>query len=272
MTHSANQQQISGVWSRAASSYSQVGPPFFQYFGKELVDFARVPARARVLDVATGRGAVLFPAAEKVGQRGEVIGIDYSEGMVEETSAEIRTLKLQNAKVLHMDAEHLEFTDNSFEMVFCSFALFFFPHPDRALDEFRRMLKPGGKLIVSTWGESDARWGWLSAMRRQFASQHQSKAPAAPSLDTRESLERVLTEAGFVDIQVREIEREFLYANAEEWWATQWSHGARIFLEQMPPETLEQGRAFTYEKMAEIAQPEGIPLLMRALFAAATKR
>jgi SAM-dependent methyltransferase len=215
---------------------------------------------------------VLFPAAEKVGQGGEVIGIDYSEGMVEETNAEIRNRQVQNAKVLRMDAEQLEFADNSFDMVFCSFALFFFPHPDRALSEFRRVLKPGAKLIVSTWGKSDARWEWLSAMRRQFASQHQGKATAAPSLDTRESLEKVLNEAGLLDIQACEVEREFLYSSAEEWWATQWSHGARFFLEQMPPETLEQGRAFTYEKMAEIAQPEGIPLLMRALFAATTRR
>src|SRR5438046_7804840 len=86
MNDSTNQQeQTAEAWSRAASSYSHTGPSFFQYFGKELVDFAPIPSGARVLDVATGRGALLFPAAEKVGQRGEVVGIDYSKGMVETT-------------------------------------------------------------------------------------------------------------------------------------------------------------------------------------------
>src|SRR5215218_6665184 len=90
MGDSADQkEQAAGAWSRAASNYSRVGPPFFQYFGRELVDFARVPPGAKVLDVATGRGAVLYPAAEKVGRRGEVIGIDYSQGMVEETNTEL---------------------------------------------------------------------------------------------------------------------------------------------------------------------------------------
>ena len=78
----SQQQQAAAVWTRAASSYSHTGPPFFQYFGKELVNFAQVPPGARVLDVATGRGAVLFPAAEKVGQEGEVIGIDYSSSFL----------------------------------------------------------------------------------------------------------------------------------------------------------------------------------------------
>ena len=273
MNDSMNQQQqIAEVWSRAASSYSHTGPQFFQYFGKELVEFARIPPGARVLDVATGRGAVLFPAAEKVGQGGEVIGIDYSEGMVKETNAEIGTLNLQNAKMLHMNAEQLEFGDNSFDIVFCSFAIFFFPHPERALGEFRRVLKPGGKLVVSVWGEGDARWEWLEALRRQPGAQEQEKAPAVSDFGTQESIEKVLNEAAFVDIEVREVAREFLYASAEEWWAAQWSHGARIYLERIPPEVLERGRAFADGKMAEIAQPEGIPMLMRALFAAGIKR
>jgi SAM-dependent methyltransferase len=266
------QEQTAGAWSRAASSYSHTGPLFFQYFGKQVVDFALIPSGAKVLDVATGRGAVLFPAAEKVGQQGEVIGIDYSKGMVEETNAELGAKGVENAKVLWMDAEQLEFADNSFDVVFCSFALFFFPHPGGALGEFRRVLKSGGRLIVSTWGEGDARWEWLLVLRRQSASQQPQPPGAESSFDTPKSLKEALDQAGFADIEVDEVAHEFLYTSAEEWWATQWSHGGRIFLERMPSEALEQGRAFAYGKMAEITQPEGIPMIFRALFATAIKR
>jgi ubiquinone/menaquinone biosynthesis C-methylase UbiE len=267
------QPESAGAWSRAAASYSHTGPAFFQYFGKELVDFAGIDAGARLLDVATGRGAVLFPAIEKVGQKGEVIGIDYSEGMVEATNAEIKRLEIENAHAKHMSAEQMQFDDNSFDMVFCSFAIFFFPRLDRALSEFRRVLKPGGKLVVSTWGKGDDRWKWLQEMQRQRARElmpQSNKAPATPVYDTQESLEEVLAEAGFTNIKLGKVDKEFFYASAEEWWDTQWSHGSRIFLERIPAEALEQMRAFAYEKMAGISQPQGIPIVMRALFASAT--
>ena len=94
----------SAVWSRAATTYSHVGPRFFQHFGARLVSLAPIEPGSRVLDVAAGRGAALFPAAEKVGPQGEVVGIDYSEGMVGQTNAEIGACGLTNAGMLHMDA------------------------------------------------------------------------------------------------------------------------------------------------------------------------
>jgi hypothetical protein len=70
---------ISGVFSRASSAYDRTGPRFFLHFGKKLVDFARIPPGARVLDVACGRGAVFVPASTAVSATGQVIGIDISE-------------------------------------------------------------------------------------------------------------------------------------------------------------------------------------------------
>src|SRR4051812_24470294 len=79
-------EQDAAAWSRAATTYGRVGPQFFAHFGSRLVDLTPIPTGASVLDVAAGRGAILFSAAEKVGRDGQVTGIDLSEGMVEETS------------------------------------------------------------------------------------------------------------------------------------------------------------------------------------------
>ncbi len=65
-------RETAGVFSRGAATYDRVGPAFFSHFGRRLVELAQIPSGARVLDIATGRGAVLFPAAEAVGPQGQV--------------------------------------------------------------------------------------------------------------------------------------------------------------------------------------------------------
>jgi SAM-dependent methyltransferase len=101
-----------GVFGRGARDYDRVGTPIFGRLGRRLVELAAVQADDHVLDVATGRGAVLFAAAELVGERGRVIGVDLAEEMVALTSADIRARRITNAEVRVADAERLsEFVD-----------------------------------------------------------------------------------------------------------------------------------------------------------------
>src|SRR5262249_48963717 len=136
-------QTMAGTFDRAAATYDQVGPRFFAHFGRGLVAAADPPPGASVLDVATGRGACLFPAAKRVGPAGRVAGIDLAEGMVAETAAQIERMHLAQAEVRRMDAEHLDFPDVTFDVVLCGFALFFFADLAGTLGEFWRVLKPG---------------------------------------------------------------------------------------------------------------------------------
>ncbi len=105
----------------------RLGPAYFAYFGRRLVKCAALLPGMRVLDVACGRGAVLFAAAEAVGLSGSVIGIDLAPGMVDATRAEILQRELPQATVQVMDAEHLQFPDATFDVLTCGFALFFLP-------------------------------------------------------------------------------------------------------------------------------------------------
>ena len=69
------------VFSQVATIYDRIGPQIFSYFGQRLVDLADLDSSDNVLDVAAGRGAVLFPVAAKVGPTGHVIAIDFSPDM-----------------------------------------------------------------------------------------------------------------------------------------------------------------------------------------------
>jgi ubiquinone/menaquinone biosynthesis C-methylase UbiE len=84
MTEEGNRKREESlrVFNQAAFIYDQVGPGSFSYFGQRLVDFAEIPSGANVLDVAAGRGALLFPTAARVGSTGHVTGIDFAPNMV----------------------------------------------------------------------------------------------------------------------------------------------------------------------------------------------
>ena len=239
-SEAAEQKQFfAGLFDRASSTYDHVGPNFFSHFGRRLVEHAALPTMSRVLDVACGRGAVLFPAAEAVGHRGSVIGIDFAEGMVKETSREISHQKLTNVEIHQMDAEHLDFPNSSFDAILCGFALFFFPQLERAMAEFRRTLRPGGHIAVSTWGEQfDKDWEWFYKAGEKYlppkpVEQTTPDQPDDPNFATSAGMENIMRAAGFADVQIINETTSFHYSTKDEWWETVWSHGARALPERI---------------------------------------
>jgi len=275
-------QGVAGVFGRAAATYDRVGPRFFSHFGRRLVELAEIPNGASVLDIATGRGAVLFPTVEAVGAQGRVTGIDLAKEMIEENREEIKRLHLQNAEVCEMDAENLEFPDESFDCVLCSFAIFFFPKLDRALSEMYRVLKPSGCIAVTTWGQRDETWKWFNDLIESYlpsepdVQQAPDPQPAAePVFNTQEGLEAILASAGFVDIRIVSEAKKFTYMGEEEWWSTLWSHGFREVLEEiekkMGVDGLKRFQSDALEKIKVIKQTEGIHQLYSVLFGLGSK-
>ncbi|NOH04911.1 MAG: methyltransferase domain-containing protein [Chloroflexi bacterium] len=277
-------QQVSGLFNRVAAMYDHVGPRFFSHFGRRLVELAQIPDGANVLDVATGRGAVLIPAAESVGAQGHVVGIDLSEGMVRETAKEIARLGLSpNVEVREMDAESLQFPDESFDFVLCCFAIFFFPQLDRAMSEFRRVLRPNGRIVVATWDKAfDEQLAWFDEIIKTYlppepeeSKATESDSTSQPVFDTPEGLEAIMKNAGFADIQIISETAEFAYATEEEYWSTLWSHGGRVALEAIEKATgaegLQRFKADVFAKLQSMKQTDGIHQTFPVLFALATE-
>jgi ubiquinone/menaquinone biosynthesis C-methylase UbiE len=242
--------RLSGIFDRASATYGQVGPGYFAYFGERLVERAGLASGMHVLDVACGRGAVLFPAAEAVGETGSVVGIDLSEGMVEATSAEIAERGIGNATVQVMDGEQLTFPAAAFDALTCAFSIFFMSER-AALGEFHRVLRPGGRIAISTWeppGQSPseaARWAWYEDLWKRYLPADPS-APASVSsapMPTSDQLVDQVAHAGFEDVVVIRDRATFAYASPEEWWQVRWSLVLRGALEALSPEALAELQA-----------------------------
>jgi ubiquinone/menaquinone biosynthesis C-methylase UbiE len=226
---------VSETFDRTASEYGKKSSSCFDYFGKRLARAVDVLPGQHVLDIATGRGAVLFPLAHAVGPLGKVVGIDISQQMIAETSREAIERGMHWVKLHCMDAEHLDFSESCFDYVFCGFGLFFLPSIPIALSEFKRVLKPQGKLVVSTWGE-DSKLDLL--INEEIKKLSVTNSLIATPLWSDKELAKLLEEACFKDIQIFEETLTFSHETAEEWWNSLWSHATRAKLEQISSEQL----------------------------------
>lgn len=269
-------QDVVGVFDRAASLYAQVGIPQFAYFGRLLVEKLNIPAGAQVLDVATGRGALLFAAAEMVGPEGRVTGIDLAPAMVEMTAAEITARGLAQAAVLLMDADQADFPDRAFDFILCGSALHFLDYP-RLLVRFRRMLKPGGWLgtthhYVPTGSENFKQWEWLFTLTREvFPPDFEPPAAwVAPNrLNRPEAIYEAFSSAGFEHIDATRAETIMYFADEEDWWAWEWSQGSRFWVEGMSEEGRATFKRVSFERLAAMKEARGIPIQVGALLATA---
>lgn len=119
-----------------------MGPVLFEPYAKEFVD--RIPERGRVLEVAAGTGRVTRQLA---GRGHEVVATDLNGPMLEEARHHVEG----NVTWQVADAQALPFPDASFDVVACAFGLMFVPDKPLALREFRRVLRPGGVIVLSVW-------------------------------------------------------------------------------------------------------------------------
>jgi O-methyltransferase/aklanonic acid methyltransferase len=270
-------QLLVGVFDRAATTYARICPLFFDVLARRLVEQAELEPGQSVLDVATGTGAVLLPAAERVGPAGRVVGIDLSEGMLARAAEQVQERALANVRFERMDAERLELDAASFDRVLCGWGLFLFPEPHRALAEFHRVLKPGGRLLVTTGGvrfEAASLWV-LDVVEKHWPAQ--IPIPPRPALRfTRPGdLVDALAGAGFSSIRVVEGAFDFVFQSEDEWWAWLNSISARAYLDLIEktrgPEGLKALKSELLARVRDTRRSDGIHLPTDQLTAIATR-
>ena len=95
-------------------------------------------------------------------------GVDLSEPMLRKAQARVDEFGLTNVEGLWvMDAEHLTFPDASFDVVVAQYVITTVPNPEATLDEFARVLKPGGEIVLMSRVGAEA--GLRRALENWFA-------------------------------------------------------------------------------------------------------
>ena len=121
-------------------------PAIFGAWAGPVADAAGIRRSDKALDVGCGTGVLAREALRRVGQEGQVVGLDLNEGML---AVAARTEP--NVEWRQGDAASLPFEDASFDVVVSQFALMYFPDRAASLREIWRTLAPGGRLAIAVW-------------------------------------------------------------------------------------------------------------------------
>lgn len=170
-----------------------------------------------ILDVGTGTGTIAFHAASLIGPKGKVIGVDISEGMLEQARIKLSSSAFKNIEFQYADMEHLDFPQNTFDKIYCANAFFCILSPLQTLTHWRSLIKPGGAIAFHAIPTSS--FFWVS-VARDILAEHGFKYVLNTPTGTFETTERLLKEAGFSNIEIKvEVKGSYVpLENAKRSW------------------------------------------------------
>lgn len=144
MSNDIDRASVAKAYARWAPVYDRVFGPVFDEGRKSTIAIAD-GIGGRVLDVGIGTGLSLSDYSRST----KICGVDISEPMLRKAQERVRAQNLTNVETLSvMDAKNLAFADASFDAVVAQYVITAVPDPEATLDDFVRVLKPGGELIL----------------------------------------------------------------------------------------------------------------------------
>lgn len=254
---------VAVLFDRVAATYETVGPPFFDHCGPLLVEHAGVQRGDRLLDLAAGSGAVSIPALAAVGDAGSLLAVDLAAGMVERLSARLRASGHQDARVVVGDSAALDLPPSSVDVALCGFALFFLPDPPAALRSWVRLLRPGGRLAVSTWGREDE---VFRVLRDEVRALGVDSRPGGQAFDDGVVLRQAFEQCGLAGVEVVSVSLDLLLADVDELLRWGRTHGVRRWLDQLDQEQSAQLRAALVQRW-----PASVPMTWQAHLGVGTR-
>jgi phosphatidylethanolamine/phosphatidyl-N-methylethanolamine N-methyltransferase len=158
-----DKQTVTSAYARWAPVYDLVFGAVFER-GRQAAIAAAERVGGHILEVGVGTGISLPLYSRQC----RLTGVDISEPMLRKAHERVAEFGLTNVEELSvMDAEHLSFPDNSFDVVVAQYVVTTVPNPEATLDEFARVLKPGGEIILVSRVGAEA--GLRRALEHWFA-------------------------------------------------------------------------------------------------------
>jgi ubiquinone/menaquinone biosynthesis C-methylase UbiE len=202
-------------WDLASNDYDPLWQEQLAPARTGMLDLAALAPGERVLDLACGTGLATLDAARSVGPHGQVVGTDLSGQMVDIARRRAVEQELSNVTFQRMDAESLDLPDATFDVVLCSLGLMYLPDTQGAVQEWLRVLKPGGRVAIAVWGKR-VNCGWSPVFPIVDAEVASDVCPLFFSLGEPNALTTLCSDAGFENVHQERIATILKYRDADQ--------------------------------------------------------
>lgn len=241
--------RITSTFNSAADSFDAPALSFWHRFGQKTIDRLSLNPGNRVLDVCCGTGASAIPAAKYVGSTGSVLGVDLSERLLNLARTKAKDQGLANIEFQVGDFENLGLPSESFDVIVCVFGIFFVPDMLVAIRELLRIVRPGGKLAITSWGRNvfepanQMFWETIETERPDLSK----KFTPWGKINDPTSLKALLEAGGATQVEVEEEIGTHKLDCPEDWWTMMMGGGYRGTIEKLDSATKKRIRQINLE-------------------------
>lgn len=245
--------RVAQLFDTVADDYDQSGVDFFEPIAQGLVDALAVRPGEAVVDIGCGRGAVTFAAARAVGEHGSVMAVDIAPAMVAHTRRGAEEAGLTQVRTAVVGPDLADLPDASADVVAASLVLFFAPDPAATLRRWMRLVVPGGRVGLTTFGAADPTWERVDALFRPYLPAYlldpRTTGEAGPFASD-EGMEELCLSCGASGVRTVCMPMPVRFADAAQWRAFSMGTGQRAFWGFVP----EDRRDALHDEAAEILE------------------
>jgi len=216
------------TWNESAETYVKLLRNLEPY-GFDLLARVDPKIRERCLDIATGPGEPAMSIARMVGFDGRVVGIDLSEEMVRLGTKIAKERRIPNVEFRAMDAEKMDFPDESFDLAVSRFGFQIFTNPEAVAKEAFRVLAPKGRIGTTVWSSAEkasAIHAVIGPMLEFAEPDETGYLPTPYELGGKGEMVKLLEDAGFHEGKEERKTHVMVYKDADEYF--------NIFVEGTP--------------------------------------
>ena len=256
--------RVAALFDRVAPTYESVGVPWFEPIADGLVRAVAPQPGERAVDLGCGRGAALVRLATAVGPDGSVVGADLAPRMVELARARVDELGLGHVDLRVMDVSDPDLPAGSADVVTASLVVFFLPAPGASLAAWARLLRPGGRLGVSTFADRDEAWKQLDGLFTPYlppAMLDARTSGASGPFASDAGVEGLLTDAGLVEVVTTHADVVVRFPDVDTWVTWSQSHGQRAMWDQVPADDVPALRAAAADLLDAVRGDDGAAAL-----------
>jgi len=249
----AHAERAATTYGAAADHYCCPALGFWDRAGSATVSRLALSPGAAVLDLCCGAGGSALPAGRAVGPTGRVLGIDVAGPLLDTARARAAAEGLDHVEFQRRDARRTGLPDGAFDVVICVFGVFFAADMPGFVREMWRLVRPGGRLAITTWGPGFVEPGsgvFWEEVRELEPSLYRGFAPW-DQITTPEALGALLAAGGAATPAIHAATGSQPLARPDDFWDVVLGSGYRATVDALDPARRAQLRDRVISRLRE---------------------